>query len=66
MTYEVDDLTPEWLREEVKTGVSIFKYLSFLQSESVKFSLKLPLFYSSLFLDHNSSGRIQGWRDYCC
>ena len=23
MTYEVDDLTPEWLREEVKTGVSI-------------------------------------------
>ncbi len=31
MTYEVDDLTPEWLREEVKTGVSIFKYLSFLK-----------------------------------
>jgi hypothetical protein len=26
MTYEVDDLTPEWLREEVKTGVSIKIY----------------------------------------
>jgi len=23
MTYEVDDLTPEWLREEVKTGTTI-------------------------------------------
>ena len=38
MTYEVDDLTPEWLREEVKTGVILLLiFISFKKVTKVFF-----------------------------